>query len=319
MPKHRVTSKGDRQVARRQLATWWAEWELDCALGGAAGDAAESAAPRRTSGTRERYSVAAPQVGEIRLLRPAAACWGPVYVLLLQGAEDRELYWVPFSRFHTPAWEEEWRTGLRAAALRVCCGWNARCPHPAHPPASWLVRRLTGATLERQHALFAAVRGRGPLGPFRRCCGPPLCHPADPRYTYRDEETARVDAHWPDAIRPQLEESTSAYLGRIGAEGVGWQAAETAGGYARPLAIYRTADGAYTVIVYQAVAGENRLRVITRTGLPATALDGGVVGGYGGGRSTPIKGGVTKFVGGDTLRLSVVHDAHGRAWALESC
>lgn len=195
---------------RRQLAEWLAERALDLELA----DPAPPAPP--ASALRYDVSHGAPEPGEIYLARPSAHAGEPVYVLVLEVLESGILV-VPFGRYATPAVPGEWRSGIDAAPLRVLCGWNSRAVAVARllPGA---VKRIGAAPLSEHRLLHEAVGAGVPLAPHlaeRR--GPPLVHPADPRYVYLDEERERLDDHLP-AVR-EHDDSAVASRWLLAAEG----------------------------------------------------------------------------------------------------
>ncbi len=179
-----------REVERRQLAEWLAERALDQKL--------VDESPLIMSQARLRYDepVVSPSPGDIYLLRPASSLWGPVYVLVVDsdGATWRV---IPFSRYATPAVPGEWLSGIDSVPLRVLCGWNARNVAAAvFLPG--VVRKLGAAQGVEVQQLDQYVRGVGEVAEDKAGrFGPPIIHPADPRYEYLDEERARVDDHLP--------------------------------------------------------------------------------------------------------------------------
>ncbi len=180
---------------RRQLAAWLAERALDRQL-------AEPAAPE-TSASPLRYDApqGSPQPGEIYLARPSTEDWGPVYVLVVE-AEASGIQIVPFGRYATPAVPGEWRSGMEAAPLRVLCGWNSRAVAVARLLPG-VVKRIGAKPLAENRLLCEAVgAGVPPPAHLAERLGPPLVHPADPRYAYLDEERERIDAHLP-VVREQ--------------------------------------------------------------------------------------------------------------------
>ncbi|HMO05318.1 MAG TPA: hypothetical protein PKC67_15485 [Kiritimatiellia bacterium] len=185
---------------RRHLAEWLAERALDHQL-------AEPPVPS-TSAPPLRYDGAqsAPRPGGIHLARPSGPAWGPVYVLVLEIAESGVLV-VPFGRYATPAVPGEWHSGIDAAPLRVLCGWNSRAVAAARllPGA---VKRV-GVKALAEHRLLCEAVGAGvpPAAHLAERLGPPLVHPADPRYAYLDEERERLDDHFP-VVREQDDSAT---------------------------------------------------------------------------------------------------------------
>ena len=194
-----VVSK-ERQRQRRQLAAWLREWQADRALRTLLPLAEEGEeavfsppAPDRTANA----SPGGPAPGQVFLLPPASAGSAderPVYVVVVKDAGDEFLI-APFSRFATPAFTGEWRTGLRPKPLRVLSLWNSRVV-PAHVlSAGWFTLQVPARKLDEIRRALEGWSGPGgdcPPGPST-ASGPPLVHPLDPRHTYLAEESALVE------------------------------------------------------------------------------------------------------------------------------
>jgi hypothetical protein len=175
---------------REALAAWLAERVLDQSL-------AEDPPPRvlRRAVHYDEKPVL-PKPGEVYLLRPTHANWGPVYVLVLEPAPAG---WrvVPFGRYATPAVPGEWATGLEAVPLRVLCGWNSRVVRP-EVLLPGVVKRMAPKRLVDFISMYRHIMTRAPAPKKSSVSlGPPLIHPADPRYAYLDEERTRLDDHVP--------------------------------------------------------------------------------------------------------------------------
>lgn len=175
-----------RKRERKQLAQWLAERELDGLL-----DHAVPSAERVV-----RYDEKEPvgKAGEIYVLKPVDV-WTPVYVVLLEEANGGKWLAVPFGRYATPAVPGEWRTGLSVMPLRVLCFWNTReigADRLVDGPAKRLsTRQIEGARSVYRHV----VLGKTAEARTIERLGPPILHPADPRYAYLEEERVRLDDH----------------------------------------------------------------------------------------------------------------------------
>lgn len=195
---------------RRQLAEWLVERTLDQ-------QRADPPAPE-TSASALRYDVAqgSPRPGEVFLARPSTQAWGPVYVLVLE-VDASGIMVVPFARYATPAVPGEWLSGMDAVPLRVLCGWNSRTVSSVHvlPGA---VKRLGAAPLAEHRRFWEATcSGASLAARLAERLGPPLVHPADPRYEYLDEERERIDAHLPVVREQGLAADSTRWL--LAAEG----------------------------------------------------------------------------------------------------
>ncbi|HMP89234.1 MAG TPA: hypothetical protein PJ991_03485 [Kiritimatiellia bacterium] len=177
---------------RQTLALWLQERALDALLD-IPEDCASSAEPFRYDPIK--FS---PSPGEVFLLRPAIAdAWGPVYVLILEPSDAGSWLVAPFGRYSVPAVPGEWRTGLSSEALKVLCLWNHR-KVPARAFLAESASKVSSATMSRVKRAFLHVVKGDPLdAASSRRLGPPLVHPADPRYEYLAEERKRLDDHIP--------------------------------------------------------------------------------------------------------------------------
>jgi hypothetical protein len=204
---------------RRQLAEWLAERELDRLLddpGTETGAAAEF---------RYDRDVGEIEPGAIYVLLPAArrdAAWGPVYIMAMERLENSCWRVIPFARYAVPAVPGEWSTGLMMPPLRVLCFWNAReisseCILPG------AAKKLTARLLRELHIVYRHVFfGEKADDRLTKRLGPPIQHPADPRYDYLDEEKMRLDEHKHRAAGQiiQFDDSDSSRLEwRLAAEG----------------------------------------------------------------------------------------------------
>lgn len=200
LPPYQTTTRSAAQ--RELLRQWLAERNLDLVLREATAPDGEAAPSLRYERTRRTTPVAA-RAGDVVIARPSVrGGWGPLYLALLDQLPDQRWHAVPFSRYSVPAVPGEWRTGLDTPALRVLCFWNVRAVEPA--------RLLPGVTCRLPRAQFARIRiiaaelDAGPLGTSgaAKGFGPPLVHPADPRYDYLAEERVRVEDHLASAAWP---------------------------------------------------------------------------------------------------------------------
>ncbi len=191
-PSHRIVPCPARQ--RRQLAEWLAERQIDLALRDP--EAGPDVSVRRAP-VQYLQGSGNPRPGDIHILKPApnGTVLGPVYVLLLEDEREGGLLAVPFSRYATPAVPGECLTGLRAMPLRTLCCWNAR-PERAEQLLPGHVKRLSAGKREQLRETCRRVLcGESLTDLLARDFGPPLVHPADPRYAYLDEERRRLDLH----------------------------------------------------------------------------------------------------------------------------
>ena len=216
MPSRLTTSYRLLAAERRRLAAWLQEWRLDQALP-VHPDAGPPAAVIRTvppppqdasDGAPAQTGAPACSPGDIRLIYPPCNrddCLPPLYVAVLRAVAQNVWLVAPFGRFSTPAVPSEWRTGLKALPLRVLCLWNARTVADrklagrscrAGALSARLVTRIP-ATPPQWAPAMPLQPTPAPLSPCRPApsrVGPPLLHPADPRWIYLERETDRMDA-----------------------------------------------------------------------------------------------------------------------------
>lgn len=193
---------------RRQLARWLADWNLDAILRSA--DAAEPrATPQSSAAARQPASPSIvppgpaanregpPAPGDIRMLRPrpeAASDLRPVYLAVLEAGAGNKVLVAPFGRFSEPAVPSEWRTGLRAPALRVLCLWGAIGVSVDALRTSRRAGRLSRRFCRRALEVYGHLNGTAPLATVpAHTLGPPLLHPVDPRRIYLAEEAGVLD------------------------------------------------------------------------------------------------------------------------------
>ncbi|MBU4460349.1 MAG: hypothetical protein KJ579_07270 [Verrucomicrobia bacterium] len=195
MKRTQTRGAGPPDARLRILAGWLREWTLDRALRDAV-CAAGAAGPAPAARVASISYTDVPAVADIRLLHPDASPSAdrPVHVALLGRAASGFWLAAPFSRFAHPASPGEWKTGRRAAALRVLCLWNVRWMPPGAVVRSWRAGRLTAR--ERGSALRVLEswrEGTPPDAHLRARTGLPVVHPGDPRRVYEDEETRMMD------------------------------------------------------------------------------------------------------------------------------
>jgi len=178
---------------QQKLAAWLRERKLDQQLGG---DEAEYRQNAPFPYEMRKQPEGAFAAGDIAILRPSpsAMSHGPVYGLMLESAGFDSWLMIPFSRYPHPATPGEWATQHTSVLLRVLCFWNARTVFSS----ACLPGRAAHLDTEMLAAVSVAyssfMRASGKTSQPERF-GPPLIHPADPRYEYLDEERDRIDAH----------------------------------------------------------------------------------------------------------------------------
>jgi hypothetical protein len=181
---------------QKQLAAWLAERELDLLLRDDEQGADDVPAAKNLRYNLKLKPAETVREGDVVVLRPAAgADWSPVYVLLLDGPSSESWLGIPFSRYATPAVPGEWQTNFTATPLRVLCFWNMNTVTRSNfiPGA---VKHCTPAEVAEIIKIRECI-ARGEVIDSRegKQFGPPLIHPADPRYEYLDEERERLNAH----------------------------------------------------------------------------------------------------------------------------
>ncbi|HMO51352.1 MAG TPA: hypothetical protein PKA21_09510 [Kiritimatiellia bacterium] len=198
MPPYRI--RGSEENARKRLAAWLTERRIDQRLH----ETTDPHQPPPASALRYERSAPVREAcvpGAVMILRPASdvsAAWGPVYVLIINHPHDGRVNGIPFSRYATPAVPGEWATGLALNPLRVLCLWNQR----SMPISALLPGRAKTLPPKRMAELTRLIQGgfagHEPTATTHRRLGPPLIHPADPRYDYLIEERKRLDDHLAD-------------------------------------------------------------------------------------------------------------------------
>ncbi len=153
---------------------WYYEWELYKTLAGT-----DTSAAARTQRQRWHAITPAPTVtkSDIRLLHPQIEPSAVRYVAVLAPHGDTAWLTVPFGQLSLPATPDEIHTDRTSPALRVLCGWNRFIIPTAALQQSWRVGTLTAEEM----AWLAS--------PPPERTGPPLRHPADPRWDYLEMES----------------------------------------------------------------------------------------------------------------------------------
>jgi len=179
-----------------KLAAWLRERQLDQRLGEHKAES-EQETPLLYELSRPTSSLFKP--GDVVILRPSHKTiqHGPVYGLLLASADEDSWRFVPFSRYQHAAVPGEWATHHHSVLLRVLCFWNARSVFSMDCLPKRAAHFMGTHVTEVNDAHDAFVSG---VSSTSDRFGPPLIHPADPRYEYLDEERERVDLH----VQPRL-------------------------------------------------------------------------------------------------------------------
>ncbi len=198
-PNRRARRPQKTAADRARLAAWLDEYALERTARETAPDR-ESAAAGPTAplpaGAVRPGTPGPLAAGEIRLLPPGQTPGRerPLIVAVLRVAGPRALA-APFGPYAAPATPDEWLTRLDAVALRVLCVWNARWFEAVQLARGWRVGRLPAADLRAAERIFQGLENPAALPPaLLGRVGPPLVHPRDPRWDYRREEAADLDA-----------------------------------------------------------------------------------------------------------------------------
>jgi hypothetical protein len=271
---------------RDRLERWLREWEADRRL-------PIPDLPNPAPLPPDPASTQTPVPGSIWLLHPSVtpAATRPVYISILQPADRSagQLDVAPFGRFAEPALPGEWLTGRTTPALRVLCPWNSAAMSVAAIQRGWPVDQLTATEQEHALAVWAHVREDRPLPEsLGQQVGPPLVHPLDPRWEYRDEEALLLTSSVSDALAtniiryPSAAESQDIDLPL---------AADDRGEY--ETAIRLEVTGADLLLLATEVPDTDRLRlsVCDLSGKPSNQADGGRVETAGGEQSEKIRDG----------------------------
>ena len=162
------------ETQREHLRRWIQEWNLLNALESDRFDVESDIHPVPQTPSADNSTPVQP--GDIRLLPPDIEPDAPRYVTVWNPEENSAWQVIPFGLLSEPATPEEIRTGRSAPALRVLCIWNRFAMPEPILLRSQLADRMTED--ERQTIEHA---------PADRV-GPPLRHPLDPRWDYREKE-----------------------------------------------------------------------------------------------------------------------------------
>lgn len=318
-PEHRIIKS--KQSDRRKLAGWLAERDLDRQLAdpdlpppdgaGQEPDRARAVYP----GLYDQDTISA---GEVRLLASVSGPttdW-PLYVAVLAAPSDDAFCCVPFSRYSNPALPGEWSTGVRHAALRVLCFWNAQGVTLAEMPPGWRVKWLSGRQLKQIQEMRNGFDLGVPLSAAqRKRVGPPLMHPADPRHHYIAEERERMATYFRPAADRGLtqDEESGLYLSEWTRDKEEWLlAAEGCERYGVAAAVYHTEDHMVIVAVYEQETDQILVRIMTHDGGPCTRYDGGYVEAATGERSGAIQAGNTMMSAQLATKLVALIDSEGK-------
>lgn len=135
------------------------------------------------------------QPGDVRLLADACVIGDlPVYVTILNVDPSMGIALVaPFSRYDSPATNNEWATDFEACSLRVLQLWNTQ-PFPLYAVAkSWLVGTLPDEKLKRARELYTrCITGEYPPASDREDIGLAIVDLDDPRCKYQEEEFTKL-------------------------------------------------------------------------------------------------------------------------------
>lgn len=212
---------------KRHLSNWLHEWEIDSALRSIEDDAVSEGPQRGEVFQAAAGKGAVVEIEQIRLLYPdCRATWQrPLYLALLRRVGKNSFLAAPFSRFDNPALPGEWCTGREESQLRVLCLWNAAEFQSARLESGWQVDVLSRDEMSDALMVYDAECGRVALPEnLRDDTGPPLIHPQDPRWEYREEELEFMESVMPNEspnqkrLRYELKEVSSEYLSKAAEE-----------------------------------------------------------------------------------------------------
>ncbi len=179
---------------RKRLWHWLQEWETDLLLRQATKpNQSETFPPSDATSSAPCGTDIAWNPGDIALLYPTPPN-RPIYTLILECMDNRTFLICPFSRFAEPATPGEWITGSQTIPLRVLCLWNSHVADSTVLGRGWRSGRLSQPQLVSALELHDHMNSGAPLvlaDPSD--LGPPLIHPADPRWLYMEEESRLLD------------------------------------------------------------------------------------------------------------------------------
>jgi len=188
------------KVQKRNLECWLQEWNIEQELE-RDDTACEGVAEGGTLHGRPREGAVV-EVKQIRLLYPdCRASWRrPVYLALIENRQEGGFLAAPFSRFSYPALPGELATGMDDAPLRVVSLWCAREFKASRLALGWQVDSLSEAQLVAARAVYRWIGGGADVPAATKArIGPPLTHPLDPRWDYREEELEFMESLHADA------------------------------------------------------------------------------------------------------------------------
>lgn len=199
-----MTKKGKQRVAaaqRRNLEGWLHDWNLERLLQqDEEADQGDVSRRAESAMTGRPAKGAVVEVRQIRLLYPDCnASWQrPVYLALLEERGSDGILAAPFSRFANPALPGEFLTGRAAPQLRVLSLWCARVFKTARMVSGWQVDELSEIELDQAFSVYEWIHKRCQVPvAIRERVGPPLIHPLDPRWDYREEELEFMESLQP--------------------------------------------------------------------------------------------------------------------------
>jgi len=195
------------EIQKRSLECWLQEWNIEQELRRADVPCDERPAGNGTAlhGTPREGAVV--EVRQIRLLYPdCSASWHrPVYLALLDHRQDGGILAAPFSRFSYPALPGELIIEREDVQLRVISLWCAQEFRVSRLALGWQVDDLDEGELRMARSVYEWIHGGEDVpGEIKERVGPPLIHPLDPRWDYREEELEFLEALRPDA-EPDVE------------------------------------------------------------------------------------------------------------------
>jgi len=272
------------------LERWLQEWSIARALDEGLEAETGSPQPPPEGGEDLRDLVAGtdPDVaaGQIRLLTShCAPADRPFYVAVLEAAGPGEFLCAPFGPFGEPGVPGEWRTGRDAPGLRVLCLWNSHVVPAARLAESWVVDTLSPDERERVMAVCRFVQVGETMPPdLVGETGPPVIHPADPRWLYREQEAGIMTALGAPA-GGLVREGPLAWYARDTAI---MKAAEARPTYGRERRFEIVDYHLFLVVARPAAMHSYTIHVLDPAGEGSRRMDGGYLVSIDGRRSIPI-------------------------------
>jgi hypothetical protein len=188
----------------QKLRAWMEEYHLQRIL------REDESPPERWVPSLTFSEQPAPAEGQIRLWPATHNNDPPFYGFLLTGHYGT---WkvLPFSSLSIPATPQEWACRERGPAS-VLQGWNRREVPSAKVQASWFAEDAAAELLLCVRIWWTALESGGPApASLSPQLGPPLWHPADPRYEFLTAESERVDRSLGESLALRLEEPAAAW------------------------------------------------------------------------------------------------------------